>query len=397
MDVLLFGLDDVSLSDVTADTCPRITAFRATAIDFQQAYSHPVCSQSRAGILYGAFGKALGTISDLGAFDYDLVRPPASWPTLASVLGGAGYTTALVGKWHCGAPMNGSAWELGPWERGYDSWLAGSPLNLDSYTGWLRTDATGSNFTTIPNYILYATAEQRGAALDWLTETTGPRFLHVALSAPHGPLHLIPAAYQYLLAGMTPPISGATAREKYLAMLRTADTVFGDILDEVGPDAIVCVYSDNGTAPGSVGAGQNPARVKGTTLIGGTRVLLAARLPGVPPGTASGFQHLVDIPAGILAVAGIAKPAEWGSSSVPRSSVLCEAQFADGHKDRCVRTATWMLRQITAAGQSTPTEEAYNRVSDPLEATPLAPVAMPPAVLTAMRAALEAAALPPGT
>jgi len=390
-DVLLVGLDDVSLADITPETCPRITAFRESALDFIQAFSHPVCGQTRAGILYGAFGKALGTIADMGAFDYSLVRPPASWPTLASVLLAAGYDTGLVGKWHCGAPPSGSLWELGPYERGYASWFAGSPLNLDSYTNWLRADAI-SNAATMKNETDYATGAQLEAAISWWQERQYPRFLHVALNAPHTPLHVIPQEYEYLLAGANRPGIHSTPRAKYLAMLRTADTVFGELLDEVGPEAVVIIYSDNGTAPVAVGPGRDPERAKGTTLIGGTKVLMAGRIPEALPGITSGLQHAVDIGAAICAAVGVARPVEWDSSPLPRTSVISEAEFADGHLDRCVRTYAWTLRQITSTGEQV-TEEVYNRVDDPEEETPLSIECVPPAVLDGMRDALDAAAL----
>jgi arylsulfatase A-like enzyme len=361
--ILLVGWDDVSWKEATASVCPRLAAFRATAYEAPLMFSHPVCSQSRSALLFGSYAKKIGTLRDIGLTEITPDTPPASLPTLPGTLKAAGYRTCLVGKWHCGPATSGAHWALGPFERGYDEWLAGTRLNLDDYRDWQRVDANSLGFSVAENVGQYATLAQLDAVSAWwaLHCPEPDTFLHVALNAPHGPFHAPPTS---LLAGWPQPTSFSSLRQKYLAMLRSADTAFGMLLDLVGPGVAVFLYSDNGTSSRALAPGEDDTHAKETTFDGGTRVLGLGRWVGCPVGQSPGLQHVQDIAAGVLAVAGVPAPPEWDARTTPRSSVLSEA-ITQGVSDRACRTLTHKLRQVDGA------EELYNIVNDPDELTPL--------------------------
>jgi arylsulfatase A-like enzyme len=394
-DILLVGFDDVSAAECGPGVCPNLATFRATAFE-TQAFSHPVCSQSRAAILFGSYGKKIGTWKDIGALEPTTTTPLLSLPTMPGALQAAGYQTALVGKWHCGPHTEGAHWALAPLERGYESWLAGTRLNLNSspsqdYRDWQRADADVLGFLVTEHESRYATLAQLEEAQAWWTITPGPkRFLHVALNAPHGPLHSdMP---DELLAGWPRPDPLASNRTKYLAMLRTADTAFGRLLDMVGPETAVFLYSDNGTSKQSAAASVNPDHTKETTFDPGVRVLTLGRWGNCPVGFFSVLTHLVDIGAGMLAVAGVMPPTSWDSKTMGRTYVLSEAELSDGIVDRAARTQTHKLRQVTS--ESGVLEELYDLVVDPLEEVPLdLEAAENQAALLYLRAKLDAAAL----
>lgn len=384
--VLLVGLDDASFSEFTPAVCPRLTAFRATAFDLTNLWSHPVCSQSRGGLLFGSYGKAIGTIRDLQA---SVGVPPASYPTLPALLAGSKFQTCLVGKWHCGQSPGGLGIEMAPIERGYHEFRAGTVHNLGVYTNWTRLDATaaGGSVSTEPGY---ATQVQLNEAIDWWQTRSGKRFMHVAFNAPHSPYHVPPAS---LLAGWPQPGSGASNRTKFLAMLRTADTAFGTLLDAVGAQSSVWVYSDNGTSGRAVAASVDPLKAKETTFRAGTQVLGLARWGGVPTGPDNRLQHLIDFPVGILTVAGVPLPPEWDGQNAKRPSILSEREELDGSSERACRSNTYLLRQFEdVAGVLT--EELYDIVNDPGETAPV-DLALPihAAALAYLRAQLLAAAL----
>src|SRR6185436_9301766 len=297
---------------------------------------------------------------------------------------------------HCGPHAEGAHWALAPLERGYDAWRAGTRLNQNSgtsvdYWDWQRADADALGFGVMDNETAYATLAQLDAAEAWWATTPGPkRFLHVALNAPHGPLHS--NMHDELLAGWPRPGAFASNRTQYLAMLRTADTAFGRLLDMVGPDTPVFLYSDNGTSKQAAAASVNPDHTKETTFDPGVRVLTLGRWGNCPVGLAATLTHVVDIGAGVLAVAGVTPPSSWDSKTTGRTYVLCEAEGSDGIVDRACRTATHKLRQVTS--ESGMLEELYDLVSDPLEESPLDLAASGNAsALSYLRSKLAAAAL----
>jgi len=369
-DILLVGWDDVAAAEAKPIFCPRLTAFRAEAFEVQ-GFSHPVCSQSRQAILFGSYGKKIGTWQDIGTQEFvPGLTPPITLPTLPGVLQGAGYATSLVGKWHCGPCPDGQHWALAPIQRGYSAWQAGTRLNLSNgYNNWQRVDAWSNGVFSVQESVQqYTTLAQLDAATNWWATWSGvKRFMHVCFNAPHAPFHVPP---EELLAGYPAPDLGSTNRQLYHAMLRSADTAFGRLLDLVGPNTVVFLYSDNGTAGGVAMAGVDPTHGKETTFDPGVRVLILGRWKGCPIGSFPRLNHLVDIPAGICAAAGVTPPVEWDSSTAARTAVLLEAQISSGAIERACRTSSRKLRQSTPLG-GTMVEELYDVIFDPGETTPL--------------------------
>jgi uncharacterized sulfatase len=95
---------------------PNMDRLAREGMKFTRAYSKPVCSPSRAMQLTGLYSHRVG-IPDFIVYGNPVpyfIPPgdgreivadnglPAGTPTIASVLKGAGYTSALVGKWHLG-------------------------------------------------------------------------------------------------------------------------------------------------------------------------------------------------------------------------------------------------------------------------------------------------------
>ncbi len=359
--ILLVTFDDLGVYEVTPTLMPNYTAFVGTggARAYTRCYSMPVCSQSRACLTFGKYGRTLGIIGPMGVDNGP--EPPAYAETLPELLRAAGYETCLVGKWHLGRnPLELPLGYLGaPQARGYEWWLAGTPSNVDSYTSWLRVD--GEEVTQETNYL---TIEQVTAATAWWSTTQGPKFMHVALNAPHGPYHFPPAS---LLGGFTSSASTQN-RQKYECMIRSADWALGQILEAVGANAAVFVTADNGTPP-NASAGLEYHGYKGTTYEGGVRVPMAVRSQ-FGGGTSDRLMHLVDIPASILSLVGIAKPSGWDSSSLyapARETCLSEAAVnATGETWAAAMTKRYKLIQ-NALGE----EEFYDLQVDPLEESPL--------------------------
>ncbi len=364
-DLLFVILDDLWIGDVTPTLMPNLTAFSGARI-FTHCYSMPVCSQSRACMLYGKYGRTLGIIAGMDSTVGP--EPAAGEATVAQLLSDAGYLTALVGKWHGGRnPLDTPAGCIGaPAARGFQRWLAGTRDNIDDFYDWERID----DDVVMAHETTYVTAAQVLAAQDWWeTEAGGaPRFLQVSLSAPHGPYNFPPADE---LGGFV-STAATLNRRKYESEIRSADWAFGELLATVGADTTVIVVGDNGTPNNARAPGQQANKVKATCYEGGIRVPLAIRSPKYPPGFSDRLCHITDIPATILATVGIDVPSDWDGRSLTltaRTTALSEAQDGASGGNHLVRAA--MTHDYKLLRTDDDPEELYHLLTDPTELIPL--------------------------
>lgn len=100
---------------------PHIDSLAATGVRFTAGYvTAPFCSASRAGLMTGRYQTRFGyEFNPIGARNEDpAIGLPASKTTLAEHLRRAGYSTALIGKWHLGG-----AAAYHPLRRGFDEFF----------------------------------------------------------------------------------------------------------------------------------------------------------------------------------------------------------------------------------------------------------------------------------
>ena len=98
---------------------PNIDALAAGGLKFTTFYNTPKCSPSRASLLTGTYPHQAGLghleqyafAGSQGIKGYLLDRVA----TIAELLKGSGYFTAMAGKWHLGVTRG-----VGPWDRGFD-------------------------------------------------------------------------------------------------------------------------------------------------------------------------------------------------------------------------------------------------------------------------------------
>ncbi|MFM9078914.1 MAG: sulfatase-like hydrolase/transferase, partial [Opitutaceae bacterium] len=118
------GYGDVSAYGAKALRTPNIDRLAAEGVRFTGGYcSASTCTPTRYSFLTGAYAfRRKGT--GIAPPSSPLVVPVGE-PTIASVLKGAGYRTAVIGNWHhgLGAPP-GPDWnghiKPGPRELGFD-------------------------------------------------------------------------------------------------------------------------------------------------------------------------------------------------------------------------------------------------------------------------------------
>lgn len=291
-DLSCFGGKHVSTPriDQMADEGSRLTSFYVAA---------PVCSPSRAALMTGCYPKRIdmATGSSFGvllAGDRKGLNPDEI--TMAEVLKGAGYRTAIFGKWHLGDQP-----EFLPTKQGFEEFF-GIPYSHDIHPFHPRQDHY--RFPPIP-LLENETVIEMDPNADFLTKRITERavsfikrnrdtpfFLYVPHPIPHRPLHVSPP----FMKDVASETSDKLKRESGSIDYRTRDRLFrqaineidwsvGQILDTlkeqgIEENTLVLFTSDNGPAIGSAGPLQGR---KGSTFEGGMRESTVIRWPGKIP------------------------------------------------------------------------------------------------------------------
>jgi len=310
--VLLVLLDDIGVDRVGhyglhADTppTPRLDRLAAEGMRFERAYATPVCSATRAALLTGKQPTRTG-VGALVELD-DTVDWMDGHGSLAHLMGGAGYGTASVGKWHL-SPGVGVEWADHPGRIAGFDWFRG-PLNnpgVDNsaevdgdYFRWI--DDNNGVFEERSGYLTTATIDD---AIDQVGTLPEPWFVYVPLNAAHIPLHVPPES---LLDVAEPPFTSDA--DVFDAMVEATDRELGRLLDavaSVGDRTTVIVLSDNGTNGEVMRPPTDPLRSKGTVYEGGVRVPMWVSGPLVsqPGGVSDALVNVVDLYPSLAALAG---------------------------------------------------------------------------------------------
>lgn len=173
---------------------PHLDALACEGIRFTNWYSNsPVCSPSRASLLTGRYPRNAGVSHILGG-SRDTPGLLPSEITIATALRGAGYRTAIFGKWHLGVTP-----ECRPNAHGFDEFFGFLAGCVDYYSHiFYWGQGNGIN----PIHDLWYNGEEVWENGNYLTElitersvefinghADEPFFLYIAYNAPHYPMH----------------------------------------------------------------------------------------------------------------------------------------------------------------------------------------------------------------
>jgi len=383
---LVILVDDLGWGDLSSYGAPdlrtpHIDRLIAQGMRFDRAYANcPVCSPTRAALLTGRYPDLVGVPgvirTHLAGSWGNLIE---SVPLLPQVLKPAGYTSALVGKWHLGLQPPDT-----PMDRGFDHFhgFLGDMME-DYYTH--RRD--GYNYMRLGRKKI----DPKGHATDlftewaraWLREQKPgrPWCLYLAYNAPHTPIQPPPEWLERVRA-REPGIHAKRAR--LVALIEHLDHGIGQVLqtlDEMGlaRNTLVVFTSDNGGQT-SVGAHNGPLRDgKGTLYEGGIRVPMGVRWPGrIAPGSRSERIVLsMDILPTLCEAAGVALKHEIDGASflstllgqgdaAPRRDLFWgrrEGGPFKGGAIYAIRRGDWKLLEPMPGKPL----ELYNLADDPLE------------------------------
>jgi arylsulfatase A-like enzyme len=299
---------------------PNIDRLARQGMRFTNGYTcGPNCQPTRAALLSGQYGPRTGvyTVGSIERFNWRSrpLRPvdnvqslPLDKVTVAQALKGAGYATAMFGKWHLGQQGN-----YHPARRGFDSAVVSAGRHFDFKTS-PRVDYKPGTY--LADFLT-------DRAVDFIRRHRDrPFFLYL----PHFAVHAPREAKKELVEKFKGKAAAGGHRDPtYAAMLASLDESVGRVLaaldeEKLGGRTLVIFSSDNGGVGGYAREGIKKANgvtdnaplrgSKGMLYEGGIRVPYIFRWPGkVPPGSVRGEPiNSVDLYPTLLEVAGARAP-----------------------------------------------------------------------------------------
>ncbi|WP_244543014.1 sulfatase-like hydrolase/transferase [Aquimarina amphilecti] len=216
---------------------PNIDAIRNSGLSFNNFWTYPTCSPTRASILTGKYGYRTGV--KWAGDELDLSE--TSLQKYIKDQTNGNYATAIVGKWH----LSGDNTAVNPEIFGLDYYsgiIRGAP---QSYYNWQLTENGVSNVETE-----YVTKKITDLANDWIHQQDKPWFMWLAYNAPHTPFH-VPPNEMHSQGNLPSFLSGMDPTPYYMAAIEAMDYQIGKLLDDMPLDerenTIIIFIGDNGS------------------------------------------------------------------------------------------------------------------------------------------------------
>ena len=390
--IILINCDDLGYADIgcfgsTLHRTPNVDRLAGGGMRLTSYYvTSGVCSPSRASLMTGCYPRRVDLHLDHKGgwvlFPRGKKGLNPDEMTLAEVLKGAGYATAIVGKWHLGDQP-----PFLPTRQGFDQYF-GIPYSNDMG----HTDRPRSKYPPLPllrnEDVIQHEPDQRDITRRYTWESEefirkhaeGPFFLYLPHTMPHWP--------QY----SSEDFAGKSQNGKWGDAVEEIDWSTGVILDlleelNIAERTIVIFMSDNGGAV-QHGAVNTPLKGgKGSTFEGGQRVCSVVRWPGQIPenSTCDELTTSMDWMPTLAALAGTQPPqdriidgrdirplifGEPGASSPHEAFLYYKMDTLE-----CLRSGDWKLRVATRANRGSATTidpELYDLAGDIGETTNVA-------------------------
>jgi arylsulfatase B len=386
--ILFVVADDLGWKDVgfhgSDIKTPNLDKLAAGGVKLEQFYAQPMCTPTRAALMTGRYPFRYGlqtAVIPAGA-KYGLAID--EW-LLPQALNEAGYTTAIIGKWHLGN-ADQKYW---PRQRGFDYQYGPLIGEIDYFTheaegivDWFRDNKKvvekGYSTTLLGNDAVKFINQQDG---------TKPFYLYLAFNAPHTP-YQAPQEHLDRYKNIADP-----ARRAYAGSITAMDDQIGHVVDaldkkKLRDNTLIVFMSDNGGTRNPMFSGaiadvsklkipcdNGPYREgKGSLYEGGTRVVALVNWLGhIPAGvTVNEMIHCVDWYPTLAGLAGAStakcKPLDgvdvWATVSEGQPSPRTEIVYNIEPFRASVRQGDWKLVWRTTLPSSV---ELYNIPQDPSE------------------------------
>ena len=301
--ILLIIADDMGVDATpgysignTKPTMPTLQNMITSGLRFNNVWSNPTCTPTRATLLTGKYGFR----TNVTKVDDVLSTSETSLQSYLKSNGALDYSSAVIGKWHLGRNENH------PNNLGIEYFSGFLGAGVQSYWNW---NLTINGQTTASTE--YTTTKLTDLAIDWIGTQTQPWFLWLAYNAPHTPFHLPPNELhsQGFLPTDNASIS-ANLLPYYLAMIEAMDAEMGRLINAMSQEekdnTVIIFIGDNGT-PGQVIQEQSKFRAKGSIYQGGVNVPMIISGKNVTRinDTEDALINTTDLFATIASIAGI--------------------------------------------------------------------------------------------
>jgi arylsulfatase A-like enzyme len=381
------GWKDVGFHGSDIQT-PNIDRLAREGAQLEQFYAQSMCTPSRAALMTGRypFRYGLQTAVIPSASKYGLATD--EW-LLPQALKEAGYTTAIVGKWHLGH-ADRKYW---PSQRGFDYQYGAMLGEIDYFTHAAhgKTDWYRNNqLVKEPGYVTHLLGTEAVRLID-RHDPKVPLFLYLTFTAPHAP-YQAPKEYLDKHKNIADP-----SRRAYAAMVNAMDDEVGRVVAalerrKMRDHTLIVFQSDNGgprsaqftgeidMSKSTIPADNGPYRDgKGSLYEGGTRVVALANWPEqIKPGT--GVEqpiHMVDMFTTLAGLAGAplakSKPLDgldvWPAIAAGKASPREEVVYNVAPFLSAIRNGDWKLVWQTTLPSRV---ELFNLAEDAFEKTNLA-------------------------
>lgn len=237
------GLGDFSFTGNPVLKTPNLDAFARQAVRLTDFHVAPMCSPTRGQLLTGMAALRNGATSVTAGRTF--LRP--GLPTMANILGRAGYRTGLFGKWHLG-----DMYPHRPMDKGFQECiyhLGWGLLHSTPEFDWPLFDGRYFHNGVEKRFKGHCTDFWFDRAMAWMKECRDadePFFCYLPTNAPHAPC-IDSRQYTDLYGGRLP--SG------FFGMIAHIDARFGDLeqfltVEGLRENTIVVFMTDNGGTAG---------------------------------------------------------------------------------------------------------------------------------------------------
>jgi arylsulfatase A-like enzyme len=229
---------------------PNIRRLLANGIVFNKAWSNPLCSPTRAGILTGRYSFRTGVGDAVGGQGSRVLdTAEMTIPRMLHIFKPNGIAKANIGKWHLHSAMPQTNY-IFPLTLGYDHYEGNFAGQLPSFYSWNKIK---DGKTAVCN--TYATTELTNNAIDWVKSVpqNKPFFLWLAYNAPHSPFHLPPSnLHSYTELKGIPADTASSVIPYFKAMSEALDKEIGRLFDTLQAHNImdstdIIFIGDNGS------------------------------------------------------------------------------------------------------------------------------------------------------